>query len=155
MKYVSTLVLMVACGDGTTQRGGDDEAGDTAEFTCDGEPKVDHDELDGPQQSGVAVLINATVVADPTEGCEEEGLIGVWLYHKAETDTQYSSTGIPLRLEDGNVYSGSIDGADVRNTAAIEYYFEAVGEDGDTTIEPAGADTNFRDAYRFTIAPAR
>ena len=154
MKYLSTLLLMVACGGGTGQRSGDEEADDTAEITCDGKPEVDHDEL-GNQQSGVDVLINATVVADSTEGCEDEGLIGVWVHHKAETDTQYGTAPVPLQSQDGSEYTGYIDGANIKNTAAIQYYFEAVGEDGDSTIEPAGADTNFRDAYRFTVVPAR
>ena len=109
-------------------------------------PKVDHDEFRDAQQGGVAVLIEADVVADPTEGCEDESLVGVWLYYKTATDNDYRTP--MLSSQDGLTYSGSIAGPEV-STGSMHYYFKAVGDGGDTIDEDA--DTNF-EAYSFGVS---
>ena len=93
-KNLFALALLAACGGKTDYVGGDDDGDDTGAVVCDGMPKVDHDEFRDAQQGGVAVLIEADVVADPTEGCEGESLVGVWLYYKTATDSDYRT---PIR----------------------------------------------------------
>lgn|GEM_PF-4998072 len=148
-KTLFALALLAACGGGTDYVGGDDEGDDTAVLVCEGMPKVSHDEFRNAQQGGVAVLIEAEVVADPTPGCEDESLVGVWLYYKTATDSDYR-TPIQLTSQDGASFSGSIAGPEV-STGSMLYYFLAVGERGDT-VDPAGADTNFNEAYSFGVS---
>ena len=148
-KNLCALALLAACGGKTDYVGGGDEDGDTGEIVCDGMPKVSHDEFHDAQQGGVAVLLEAEVVADPTEGCEDESLVGVWLYYKTATDSDYR-TPIQLTAQDGLNFSGSIAGPEV-STGSMHYYFMAVGERGDT-IDPEDADTNFNKAYSFGVS---
>ena len=143
------LTLLAACGGKTDYVGGDDEGDDTGAVVCDGMPKVSHDEFRDAQQGGVAVLIEVDVVADPTEGCEDQSLVGVWLYYKTATDSDYR-TSIAMSSQDGRTFTGSIAGPEV-STGSMHYYFLAVGEGGDT-IEPEGADTNFNEAYSFSVS---
>ena len=89
-KNLFALALLAACGGKTDFVGGDDDGDDTGgAIVCDGLPKVTHEEFRDAQQGGVAVLLEAEVVADPQEGCEDKSLVGVWLYYKTQTDSDY------------------------------------------------------------------
>ena len=149
-KNLFALVLLAACGGKTDFVGGDDDGDDTGgAIVCDGLPKVTHEEFRDAQQGGVAVLIEAEVVADPQEGCEDKSLVGVWLYYKTQTDSDYR-TPIQLTSSDGFLFSGSIAGPEV-STGSMLYYFKAVGESGDT-VDPEGADEKFSEAYSFGVS---
>ena len=149
-KNLFALCLLVACGGKSSFVDDDGDGGDSGDILrCDGLPKVVHDEFREAQQGGVAVLIEAEVVADPEEGCEDKSLIGVWLYYKTETDSDYR-TPIQLTSQDGLVYFGSIAGPEV-STGSMLYYFKAVGENGDS-VDPAGADEKFSEAYSFGVS---
>ncbi len=147
-KYISAVALLVACGGGTSHVGGGDDV-DTGGVVCEGLPKVSHEEFRDSQQGGVAVLIEAEVVADPTEGCEDASLIGVWMYYKTATDSDYR-TPIQLNTQDGLNYSGSIAGPEV-STSSMFYYFKASGPNGDT-VAPLDADSNFNKAFSFGVS---
>ena len=148
-KNLFALALLAACGGKTDFVGGDDDGDDTGgAIVCDGLPKVTHEEFRDAQQGGVAVLIEAEVVADPQEGCEDKSLVGVWLYYKTQTDSDYR-TPIQYVSQDGLLYSGSIPVQ--RSGPAPCSTFKAVGESGDT-VDPEGADEKFSEAYSFGVS---
>jgi len=142
--------LGLGCGNQTKAVGEDSDTGGSI-MECAGAPEVDHDEYRDTQNGNVAVPIEAVVTADPTEGCEHITLIGVWLHYKNDDEIDYRS--LEMDSIGGNDYLTSIPAPDI-TSAAIQYYFQAVGPKKET-IEPTGADEKPLKAYCFAVQVSR
>ena len=74
--------------------------------------------------------------------------MGVWLYYKTQTDSDYR-TPIQLTSQDGFLFSGSIAGPEVDRLHAL--LLQGGGRERDT-VDPEGADEKFSEAYSFGVS---
>jgi YD repeat-containing protein len=143
MMTLTTLTLMLACG-GTTQNvhTENEDQGDLVEDSVG--PLIDHDPISESQPGGVDVQVTADV-------WDEEGnVISVTLYFSQATSTDWQEVNMQVDPSTG-LFRGTIPGTHV-GSAEMRYYFHAVDNAFNVTIEPEDADVDRLEAYTFGVS---